>query len=37
MLSKIFNWLKGRFSSKATRDNSKTKKGFNSDNPFLIL
>ncbi|MDB5253553.1 MAG: hypothetical protein JWP27_2722 [Flaviaesturariibacter sp.] len=34
MLSRMFHWLKTRFSPKTAR---KIKSGFNSDNPFLIL
>ena len=34
MLTKMFKWIKTRFTSKAARNE---KSGFNSDNPFLIL
>lgn len=34
MLTKMFNWFKTRLTAKASK---KQKRGFNSDNPFLIL
>ena len=33
MLSKMFNWLKAKF----TGNGKKSKSGFDNDNPFLIL
>ena len=34
MLVRMFNWIKRRFTNKANR---KEKRGFDKDNPFLIL